>query len=104
MSDATEGVVAAIAATGGNDKVVFAAWDWIAKDDFGSDYVAFKDFRMLNDLCLVETATIEQGFKENEARRKEARRDVSLTQQNETKNATRSRHDRGLRFLCSVVK
>ena len=37
MTDATEGVVTAIAAAGGNDKVVFAAWDRIAKDDFGCD-------------------------------------------------------------------
>ena len=58
MPDATEGVVAAIAATGGNDEVVFAARDWIAKDDLGGDDVAFKDFRMLDNLCLVETTTI----------------------------------------------
>ena len=32
-ANATEGVVAAIAAAGGNDKVVFAAGDRIAKDD-----------------------------------------------------------------------
>ena len=37
MPDATEGVVAAIAATGGNDEVVFAARDRIAKDDLGGD-------------------------------------------------------------------
>ena len=54
MSDATESVVAAIAAAGKNDKVVFAAWDRIAKDDFGGDDVAFKDFRMLDNLCLVD--------------------------------------------------
>ena len=58
VADATEGVIVAIAAAGGNDEVVFAAWDWIAKDDFGGDDVAFKDFRLLDDLCLVETATI----------------------------------------------
>ena len=52
MADATEGVVAAIAAAGGNDKVVFAAWDRITKDDFGGDDVAFKDFRLLDDLAL----------------------------------------------------
>ena len=51
MSDATEGVVSAIAATGGNDEVVFAAWNRIAKDDFSSDDVAFKDSRLLDDLC-----------------------------------------------------
>ena len=51
MTDATEGVVAAVAAAGGNDEVVFAAWDRIAKDDLGGDDVAFKDFRLLDDLC-----------------------------------------------------
>ena len=51
MADATEGVVAVITAAGGNDKVVFAAWDRIAKDDLGGDDVAFKDFRLLDDLC-----------------------------------------------------
>ena len=34
MADATEGVIASIAATGGNDEVVFAAGDWVVKDDF----------------------------------------------------------------------
>ena len=29
-----EGVVAAVAATGGNNEVVFAAGYWITKDDF----------------------------------------------------------------------
>ena len=33
MADATEGVVAVITAAGGNDKVVFAAWNRIVKDD-----------------------------------------------------------------------
>ena len=41
MADATEGVVAAVAATGGDDEVVFAAGDWVVKDDFGGDGVAF---------------------------------------------------------------
>ena len=41
MADAAEGVVAAVAATGGDDKVVFAAWNRIAEDDFGGDGVAF---------------------------------------------------------------
>ena len=41
MADAAEGVVAAIAAAGGDDEVVFAAGDWVAKDDFGGDGVAF---------------------------------------------------------------
>ena len=58
MTDATEGVVAAITAAGGNDEVVFAAWDWITKDDFGGDDVACKDFRLLNDFRLVEAASI----------------------------------------------
>ena len=34
VADATEGVVAAIAAAGGDDEVVFAAGYWITKDDF----------------------------------------------------------------------
>ena len=51
MPDATEGVVAAIAAAGGNDEVVFAAGDRIVKNGFGGDDVAFKDFRQLDDLC-----------------------------------------------------
>ena len=50
MADAAEGVVAAIAAAGGDDEVVFAAGDWVAKDDFGGDGVAFKDLRLLDDL------------------------------------------------------
>ena len=54
MADATEGIVAAIAATGGTDEIVFAAWDWISKDDFGGNDVAFKDFRLSDDLCLVD--------------------------------------------------
>ena len=58
MTDSTEGIVVAIAATGGNDEVVFAAWDRIAKDDAGDDGTAFEDFRLLDDLCLVETAAI----------------------------------------------
>ena len=45
MADATEGVVAAIAAAGGDDEVVFAAGDWAAKDDFGGDGVAFRVLR-----------------------------------------------------------
>ena len=58
MVDAAEGVVAAAAAAGGDDEVVFAAWDRVAKDDFGGDGVAFEDFRPLDDLWLVETAAI----------------------------------------------
>ena len=34
VADATEGAVAAVAATGGDDEAVFAVGDWIAKDDF----------------------------------------------------------------------
>ena len=34
MVDAAEGVIAAVAAAGGDDEVVFAAGDWVAKDDF----------------------------------------------------------------------
>ena len=45
MTDAAEGVVAAIAAAGGDDKVVFAAGDWVVKDDLGGDGVAFEVFR-----------------------------------------------------------
>ena len=41
MTDATEGVVAAITAASGHDKVAFAAWDRIVKDNFGGDDVAF---------------------------------------------------------------
>ena len=41
MADAAEGVVAAVAAAGGDDEVVFAAGNWVAKDDFGGDGVAF---------------------------------------------------------------
>ena len=58
MADAAEGVVADVAASGGDDEVVFAAWDWVSEDDFGGDGVAFKDFRLLNDLWFVETASI----------------------------------------------
>ena len=53
MADATEGVVAAIAATGGDDKVVFDSGDRVVKDDLGGDGVALKDFRLLADLRLV---------------------------------------------------
>ena len=42
MADAAEGVVAAVAAAGGDDEVVFAVRDRIAKDDFGDDEVAFE--------------------------------------------------------------
>ena len=45
MADATEGIVAAIAAAGGNNEVVFAAGDRIAEDDFGGDDVAFNKRR-----------------------------------------------------------
>ena len=45
MADATEGVVAAIAATGGDDEVVFAAGDRVVKDDLGGDGVAFEVLR-----------------------------------------------------------
>ena len=58
MADATEGVVASIAAAGGNDKVVFSAWDRIAKDNLDGDDVTLEDFRLLDDLWLVETAAI----------------------------------------------
>ena len=34
MADAAEGVVTAVAAAGGDDEVVFAAWDWVVEDDF----------------------------------------------------------------------
>ena len=34
MADAAEGVVASVAASGGNYEVVFAAGEWVAKDDF----------------------------------------------------------------------
>ena len=34
VADATEGIVAAIAAAGGDDEVVFAAWDRVAEADF----------------------------------------------------------------------
>ena len=34
VDDATEGIVASIATAGGDDEVVFAAWDWVAEDDF----------------------------------------------------------------------
>ena len=42
MADAAEGVVAAIAAAGGEDEVVFAVRDWVVKDDFCGDGVAFE--------------------------------------------------------------
>ena len=58
VADAAEGVIASIAAAGGDDEVVFAAGDWVVKDDLGGDGVAFKDFRLLNDFRLVETAAI----------------------------------------------
>ena len=58
MADATEGVVAAVAAAGGDDEVVFAARDWVAKDDFGDDGAAFENFRLLDDLRFVEAAAI----------------------------------------------
>ena len=58
MADATEGVVAAVTAAGGDDEVVFAAWDWVVKDDLGGDGVAFKDFGLLDDLWLAEAAAI----------------------------------------------
>ena len=45
MTDATEGVVAAITVAGGDDEVVFAAGDRIAKDDFGGDGAAFEVLR-----------------------------------------------------------
>ena len=35
VTDAAEGVVAAVAAAGGHDEVVFAAWDRVVEDDFG---------------------------------------------------------------------
>ena len=54
MADATEGVVAADAASDGNDEVVFAAGDWVAKGDFGGDGGAIKDFRLLDDLRLKD--------------------------------------------------
>ena len=38
MSNSAEGVVASIAAAGGNDEIVFAAWDRIAKDDAGVEH------------------------------------------------------------------
>ena len=53
MTDAAEGVVAAVTAASGNDKVVFAAWDRISKDDFGDDGAAFEDFRLLDDFYDV---------------------------------------------------
>ena len=54
LDDAAEGVVAAVAAAGGDDEVVFAAGDRVAEDDLGGDGVSFKDFRLLDDLRLVE--------------------------------------------------
>ena len=58
VADATEGIVASIATAGGNDKIVFAAGDRVVKDDFGDDGSAFEDFRLLDDLRLVEAASI----------------------------------------------
>ena len=58
MADAAEGVVAVIVAAGGDNEIVFAAWDWVVEDDFGGNGVAFEDFRLLDDLWLVEAATI----------------------------------------------
>ena len=37
MADAAEGVIASIAAAGGDDEVVFAARNRIVKDDFGGE-------------------------------------------------------------------
>ena len=45
VADVAEGVVAAVAAAGGDDEVVFAARDWIVEDDFGGDGVAFEVLR-----------------------------------------------------------
>ena len=45
VADAAEGVVASVAAAGGDDEVVFAAGDWVVKDDFGGDGVAFEVLR-----------------------------------------------------------
>ena len=42
MADATEGVVAAVAAAGGDDEVLFAAGDWVVEDDFCGDGVVFE--------------------------------------------------------------
>ena len=42
MADAAEGVIASIAAAGGDDEVVFAAGDWVAKDDFASEPFSLK--------------------------------------------------------------
>ena len=44
MTDAAEGVVAAVAAAGG-DTVVFTAGDWVVEDDFGGDGVTFEILR-----------------------------------------------------------
>ena len=46
MADATEGVVAAVATAGGDDEIVFAAGDRIAKDDFGGDWISFRAIRL----------------------------------------------------------
>ena len=32
MFNAAEGVVAAVTAAGGDDEIVFAAWDWVVED------------------------------------------------------------------------
>ena len=60
MADTTEGVIATIAAAGGNDEVVFTAWNRIAKDDLGSNDVAFKNFRVnrLNPRAHRLTVTV----------------------------------------------
>ena len=54
MTDAMEGVVAAITAASGHDKVAFAAWDRIVKDNFGGDDVAFT---VAAELVPMETYT-----------------------------------------------
>ena len=45
VTDATEGVVAAVTAAGGDDEVVFAAGDWVVEYDSGGDGVAFEVLR-----------------------------------------------------------
>ena len=42
MADSAEGVVAAVAESDGDDEGVFAAWDWVAKDDFGGEPFSLK--------------------------------------------------------------
>ena len=58
MTDAAERVVAAIAATGGDDKVVFATRNRIVEPDPGDDGVAFEDYRPLDELRLVGSASV----------------------------------------------